>query len=501
MTCKDKLWYGSVDDKTAQLFSLKSNGRYGKPTKFDIIRQYGENAVQVYDMDDPKLVSFGGVEGDIVIYKKNRSKESFCKQMAFTYPKPNSLIGGEGKGSPFNVKRILVLSMNNSGNKKERRKLDESWKDDVCQLLDRDFGSVLFDSKKDSWKRGNSVFHQRVINKSDVAILIEETGGNIFGLYHQSKIEEIVDKPIRDNETIVNYDRHSYVFSLQTNNRLDEPMKFEILPVLSHRALFLYDEKADFLFGAGGVDIAVYKEDFKTRCYCIQNAFNYKGMRNVLVGGCGQSYPFTIERIMVWQMKPTEKQINELREREAKYKSQIEELCETTINKEIFNSTVDNWGIKSSIFDDRILYKKDVVVFIEDEEDNAFGVYLGSNMDNFYYRENGKSFGLANPDPYSFVFTLYSNGRLNNHRKFNIKYSERGHAFSLSRAEDDTLVNVGKDDIVVMKKSKRNRCSCEAFSYNYGSNKKVLIASTETNKRFVTKRVVVYQMDEKKTKK
>ena len=55
----------------------------------------------------------------------------------------------------------------------------------------RKVSNILFDSDIDDWNEDTSVFNQRIINKEHIIIIIEDTNGNKFGGYINSKIDKI----------------------------------------------------------------------------------------------------------------------------------------------------------------------------------------------------------------------------------------------------------------------------------------------------------------------
>ena len=94
-----------------------------------------------------------------------------------------------------------------------------------------------------------------------------------------------------------------FVFSLMSNGRLKQLKKFQIKQDLRDWAFLLHKQEHGVLFAIGGTDICIAKEDFKNKCWCKQFCFNYEGKQKVLVGKEGENNPFTVKRIIVWQMK------------------------------------------------------------------------------------------------------------------------------------------------------------------------------------------------------
>ncbi|BFU26710.1 trichohyalin, putative [Entamoeba histolytica] len=114
--------------------------------------------------------------------------------------------------------------------------------------------NILFDSVIDGWNKNTSVFDKRIMNKQHIIIIIEDEEGNKFGGYVNEKIDE-VDYCI--------YDSQSFVFSLESNGRIEGMMKFDIKE--PEKAFYLYHRADNCLFGFGDFDgyvcdICVYKK-------------------------------------------------------------------------------------------------------------------------------------------------------------------------------------------------------------------------------------------------
>ncbi|BFU26708.1 predicted protein [Entamoeba histolytica] len=170
-------------------------------------------------------------------------------------------------------------------NTKEIIKQLEEW-------TNRKVGNILFDSDIDSWNVNTSVFGERIKNKEHIIIIIEDSEGNKFGGYVNSKIDKV-------NGFI--YDSKSFVFSLESKGRMKGMMKFDIK--LQQYAFRLCGQSYNCLFEIGnGYDICVCKENNKTKSFCLQHSFEYEGISNAL---CGKQHPnrFTPKRIIVIEMK------------------------------------------------------------------------------------------------------------------------------------------------------------------------------------------------------
>ncbi|BFU26664.1 predicted protein [Entamoeba histolytica] len=160
----------------------------------------------------------------------------------------------------------------------------------IEEWTNRKIDNILFDSDIDNWKVGTSIFDERIMNKENIIIIIEDEEGNKFGGYVNSKINEVGD--------FIN-DSNSFLFSLESNGRNEGMKKYDIKQ--QQYSFKLFNQSSDYLFGFGFGDIRVYKENDKTESYCKQHSFSYEGISKAL---CGKEYPerFTPKRIIVIEM-------------------------------------------------------------------------------------------------------------------------------------------------------------------------------------------------------
>ena len=177
-------------------------------------------------------------------------------------------------------------------NTKQMKQL-EDWTKSKCQ-------TVLFDSDIDNWATNSSVFNEKIIGKSKLTFLIEYEEGEKFGYYLNTEV-------IEEYKNWTKTDMKSFHFNLESNGRLKEPMKFEILNV-EYGGYHLID-KSDWngnLIRLG--DIILVKQNWKNSSWCIQNnhGFNYHEIEKAL---CGkeeyemQRMFFKLKRLIVIQMK------------------------------------------------------------------------------------------------------------------------------------------------------------------------------------------------------
>ena len=123
----------------------------------------------------------------------------------------------------------------------------------------------------------------------------------------------------------------------------------------------------------------------------------------------------------------------------------------------MFDSDIDNWSMNSSVFDDKIRGKKQLLFHIEDTYGERFGYYLNTQIMN-----RCNYFFTTQTDDKSFEFNLHSNGRMNSMTKFNIKNTSSG--YFLSPKSNKTLIYLG--DIVLYKQNYKSLSYCQQ-SENY----------------------------------
>ena len=156
--------------------------------------------------------------------------------------------------------------------------------------------NILFDSNINDWNKNNSLFFNKIYGKSNFVILIEDTKGNKFGGYFNSKVNSI--------KSYNSYDLNAFVFNLKSNGRLTEMMKFEITN--PNKSFRIYSSSSNWLFSIGSDggnngldDITVMKRNYENgRNGCCQRCYNYKGIQNALCG----SKEFDIQRFVIIQM-------------------------------------------------------------------------------------------------------------------------------------------------------------------------------------------------------
>ena len=447
----------SIADKNAFLFTFLN----GNSFSFPIVKEMHEKAFTLYRKDSPLLFDFGN--SDIVVTKSDYKQRNFCAKNAYNYLngyKEIDILEESGKENPFDVEQIVVVQMKQRivVENEEERKRETSQLENWTGLR---YTGLLFDSRYDKWSMGDSLFDSCVFGKQNIAIIIDDMMDNRFGVYLTSKIDQYQYQEFGEWKGTSIADSHAFMFSLKSNGRLNGMTKFNVKLTDREFAFILYKRDSPMLFCIGGNDASIKKEEYRTKCFCKQSSYNYGGKRNVMVGNEGSENPFTVDRIRVLQFGKTLE--NEMKEKDMKT---IEDWTGLKTQKLIFDSNIDKWDINTSEFDKKIMYRNKLIIMIESENDDLFGVYIDAKITTYKWKEDDEWKGSSITDPKCFVFTLFSNGRIAATKFEMIKGCETK-AFTLFKKDFSLLFTVGDNDIAVFKENNKMKCVCRQNAFNY----------------------------------
>ena len=141
---------------------------------------------------------------------------------------------------------------------------------------------IVFDSNVHDWSRYNSELNERIFGKKQLCLIIEDIKGDKFGCFIKNEIN-------REFEFI--YDNNAFVFSLESNGRLDGMKKFPIKNPANAFELYTRNGRWLFSVGRGGSgeidDINIMKSDCQD-VYpgngCSQHSYDYNNVKNALCG-------------------------------------------------------------------------------------------------------------------------------------------------------------------------------------------------------------------------
>ena len=100
----------------------------------------------------------------------------------------------------------------------------EKWTELECE-------EIIFDSRKDNWAKNTSVFNDKIMGKEHLLFVIEDEEGEKFGYYLNSQI-------VKKYDELIKIDNKSFLFNLQSNGRIEQPRKYEILQTCCGYYLF-----------------------------------------------------------------------------------------------------------------------------------------------------------------------------------------------------------------------------------------------------------------------
>ena len=170
----------------------------------------------------------------------------------------------------------------------------------------------------------------------------------------------------------------------------------------------------------------------------------------------------------------------------------IEEWSEMFVDEILFDSTINNWKQKglikkeSSEFDSILLNKQNIIILIYLETNHFIGAYIDNQINEYSSKENNWK-GIESQN--AFVFQSKENVM----KKYRIAKEHSDCAFKLMRANDETLFEIGKKDIVIKKENKKDKSFCKQEAFNYKGKENVFMKNGE---QFTPSRIVVLQMYE-----
>ena len=211
--------------------------------------------------------------GDIGLLTEQYKNKSFCFQLKdnSNYNEIEYVFGGKTLRKEKNrysgflaPKRFFVIQMKISEEQKEiEKQKNEQPKmnfEEIQHTISKEFkqleewtslkcSEILFDSDVDNWPEEPPILNERIIGKKQLAFIIEDIDGEIFGYYCNTQIVEQYGFPGQET------DNKSFHFNLQSNGRLKQPMKFEIKNLI-FGGIRLYQKSTISLIKLGDIKLA-----------------------------------------------------------------------------------------------------------------------------------------------------------------------------------------------------------------------------------------------------
>ena len=153
----------------------------------------------------------------------------------------------------------------------------------------------------------------------------------------------------------------------------------------------------------------------------------------------------------------------------------------------MFNSEIDNWDTNTSVFNERIIGRKQLLFLIEHENGEIFGYYHNTEIiEKYSYLKRQIT------DDKTFDFNLRSNGRLEKSMKFEIQNCQRGSLF-LNEKSSDYLITLG--NIWLYKQNKKNESHCDRDPMCDLSNYHGIQDALSGQFKLFPKRILIIQMN------
>ena len=175
---------------------------------------------------------------------------------------------------------------------------------------------------------------------------------------------------------------------------------------------------------------------------------------------------------------------------------QLQEWTEKKCDEIVFDSEKDNWSVNSSVFDDKVKGKKDLIFLIESDDGDKFGGYVTATI-------NGTGSWIK--DENSFVFSLKKMNEIEKRMKFEIKENCAENAFYMDSKSNDNLFKMGyynyyynyyyNSSIQISKRNNTSYCQQKNDVYDFHDVENAFIPKCMNNYReFTPKRITVIQM-------
>ena len=161
-------------------------------------------------------------------------------------------------------------------------------------------GNIVFDTDYDNWSENTSCFEELISKCKNIVFLIEDENNEKYGFF--SSVSNAIFKKFN----YINFmdDKLVFAFNIQSNRRLEKPMKFE----LQKRKFmeFRIEEKQHcLLIDLSG--IVIWKYSKRNQCYLTSSSIIYPNNENIINGKSlfdphNKECHFTLKRLVCFQM-------------------------------------------------------------------------------------------------------------------------------------------------------------------------------------------------------
>ena len=264
--------------------------------------------------------------------RKNESELSFTKRKVFSknekFSERMTRLKRDYDDYQIETEQVLKLKKQKEEEKRKREEIMEKQKimnqkisklqstltekeiEQLEEITERSFEKIIFDSRKQSWKRNDNEinFYKEINKQRNLLFYIQTETDQKFGCFINAIIE---------NDKVD--DKNCFLFNIEGNS----VEKYTINE--SIKAMKIYDTKNENLIEFGNGDILIKKEEYKSKCSCKQRSFNYNGKSNVFIGN---KKTFSVKNFYVYQLrhKFEEKEELEMKFLDKGFKNTVEKL-------------------------------------------------------------------------------------------------------------------------------------------------------------------------------
>ncbi|EKE42502.1 hypothetical protein ENUP19_0315G0003 [Entamoeba nuttalli] len=145
----------------------------------------------------------------------------------------------------------------------------------------------------------NLRFNKTIMNIPHLIFICFGDYGNVYGTYCELPITTL---DINSPDFEKNKSCHNFIFTLNSNGRIQDPQKFELINgKRGSIQLHEMDDPCLFDFGYGASRVYVHKPTSK-KGYCKNLSRSYEKIKDNELIGCMFPQPFHTERVIVLQM-------------------------------------------------------------------------------------------------------------------------------------------------------------------------------------------------------
>ena len=142
-------------------------------------------------------------------------------------------------------------------------------------------------------------FFEKTMNKENLVFIFQDNRGNVFGSYMKTPITQISEMM----HYVPNVCPHHFIFSLESNGRLEKPTKWNAIPN-QRTGMFYFKNDPTFIDIGNHIGRIVVVVPGMNNTYFKDIQKTYEGINPKIISGVnGMTNYVTLKRVVVLQMK------------------------------------------------------------------------------------------------------------------------------------------------------------------------------------------------------